>query len=89
MPRPNCVINLRAREPQRELIDRAAEVQGKNRTEFMLNAAVDRANDVLSSRQVFHVDEETFLRFVAALDAPIEPNPRLERLLATPAPWER
>lgn len=89
MPRPNCVINLRAREPQRELIDRAAAVEGKNRTEFMLNAAIDRANDVLLSQRLFYVDEDTFRRFVAALDAPVGPNPRLERLLATPAPWER
>ena len=34
-------INLRARAEQRELIDQAAELLGKNRSDFMLDAACD------------------------------------------------
>ena len=33
------VINLRASVAQRALIDKAAQVQGKSRTDFMLDAA--------------------------------------------------
>ena len=32
-------INIRARNAQRDLIDRAAEAIGKNRSDFMLEAA--------------------------------------------------
>ncbi|MHB8355888.1 MAG: type II toxin -antitoxin system TacA 1-like antitoxin, partial [Vulcanimicrobiaceae bacterium] len=35
----STVINLRADERRRALIDRAAEATGKNRSEFMLEAA--------------------------------------------------
>src|SRR5262245_907393 len=41
------VINLRADEPRRALIDRAAEAVGKNRSEFMLDAATREATAVL------------------------------------------
>jgi hypothetical protein len=43
----NAVIDFRAQTSQRELIDRAAAVQGKKRTEFMLEAACAKATEVL------------------------------------------
>jgi uncharacterized protein (DUF1778 family) len=83
------VINLRTDEARRALIDRAAEALGKDRTEFMLDAATREAQSVLLDRQLFHLDEATFRRFAKALDAPPSANPRLRKLLATRAPWER
>ena len=41
-PLPRDVhINLRARVAQRELIDQAAQASGRNRSDFMLEAAVE------------------------------------------------
>jgi uncharacterized protein (DUF1778 family) len=85
----STVINLRADEPRRNLIDRAAEALGKNRSEFMLEAAAREATAVLLDRRLFQLDARDFRRFVAALDAPPSDNPRLRRLLARRAPWER
>ena len=82
-------INLRADERTRSLIDRAAETAGKNRSEFMLDAARREATLVLLDQRLFMLDEETFNRFTAALDKSPAANPRLRRLLATKAPWER
>jgi uncharacterized protein (DUF1778 family) len=82
-------LNLRTDATSRDLIDRAAEALGKNRSEFMLEAARREATAVLLDRRLFLVDDRAFRRFTAALDAPPAENPRLRRLLRTPAPWER
>jgi uncharacterized protein (DUF1778 family) len=85
----STVINLRADEPRRALIDRAAEAVGKNRSEFMLDAATREATTVLLDRRFFQLDARAFKRFAAALDAAPSDNPRLRKLLAKKAPWER
>jgi len=85
----STVINLRAEEPQRRLIDRAAEAVGKNRSEFILDAATREATTVLLDRRFFQLDARALKRFTAALDAPPSDNPRLRKLLAKKASWER
>jgi uncharacterized protein (DUF1778 family) len=82
-------INLRVSRSQKALIDRAAEAQGRNRSDFMLDAACREAESVLLDRRYFHLDDDAFRRFTAMLDAPSKSNPRLTRLLRTKAPWER
>ena len=82
-------INLRTDATSRDLIDRAAEALGKNRSEFMLAAARREATAVLLDRRLFQLDDSAYRRFTAALDAPPAENPRLRRLLRTRAPWER
>ena len=37
----DAAINLRARPEQRDIIDQAAKLLGKNRSDFMLEAACD------------------------------------------------
>lgn len=83
------VINLRAPATQRALIDQAAQVQGKTRTDFMLEAAYEKAQQVLLDRTVFALDARTFKRFVEILDAPVKSKKALDRLLTKRAPWER
>jgi uncharacterized protein (DUF1778 family) len=83
------VINLRTDEARRALIDRAAEALGKDRTEFMLDAATREAESVLLDRRFFQLDDAAFQRFTEILDAPPTANPRLRKLLANRAPWER
>jgi uncharacterized protein (DUF1778 family) len=82
------VINLRTSEAQCALIDRAAEASGKDRTEFMLEAATREARSVLLDRCFFQLTDNAFRRFADALDAPPAANPRLRKLLARRAPWE-
>ena len=81
-------INLRADEVKRSLIDRAAERLGKNRSEFMLEAACREATSVLLDQRFFLLDEKTYKRFTAALDKPPAENSRLRRLLVTKTAWE-
>ncbi len=82
-------INLRASGKQRSLIDRAAEALGRNRSDFMLEAACREAESVLLDRRYFALGAEAFKEFTEALDSPPASNPRLRRLLTEKAPWER
>jgi len=83
------VINLRTSEARRALIDRAAEALGKDRTEFMLEAATREAKAVLLERRFFQLGESAFKRFAEALDMPPADNPRLRKLFARRTPWKR
>ena len=83
----DAAINLRALPEQRDLIDQAAELMGKNRSDFMLEAACDKARSVVLDQVFFSLDEDRLQQFNAMLDAPPAPNPGLERLLAVKAPW--
>ncbi|MBQ6656546.1 MAG: DUF1778 domain-containing protein [Ottowia sp.] len=85
----DAAINLRALPEQRALIDSAASVLGKNRSDFMLEAACERAKAVLLEQTFFSLDAARFEQFIAMLDAPDEPNPGLERLRAVKAPWDK
>ena len=80
-------INLRALPEQRDLIDYAANLLGKNRSDFMLEAASERAKSVVLDQVFFRLDEDRFQQFTALLDAPQSTNPGLERLMAVKAPW--
>jgi uncharacterized protein (DUF1778 family) len=82
-------INLRATKVKRALIDRAAERLGKNRSEFMLEAACREATAVLLDQRLFLLDDKAYKQFMAALDQPPTENRRLRRLLLTKAAWER
>ena len=85
----DVTINLRADRTKRALIDRAAEKAGKNRSEFMLEAACRQATEVLLDQRLFMIDEKAYKRFTDALDAPPTENKRLKRLLVSKARWER
>jgi len=82
-------IHLRARETDRALIDRAAELVGANRSQFMLASALKEAKSVLLDQTTIIADAEAFRQILERLDA--EPTPDeaagIKRLLAAKAPW--
>jgi len=82
-------LNLRIKPELRSLIDRAAELAGKNRTDFVLEAARRAAEDALLDRTLFSVSPEAYAEFVKRLDAPPRPNERLRRTMKVKARWER
>jgi len=82
----DVTINLRANQRQLVLIDQAAEMLGKNRSAFMLEAACRAAETVVLDRRVFLLDENAYKRFTAALDKSPSDNSKLRRLLASQAP---
>ena len=82
-----AAINLRALPEQRDLIDQAATLLGKNRSDFMLEAACERAQAVLLDQLFFALNSDKFQQFTAMLDAPLGENTGLARLKEVKAPW--
>ena len=82
-------LNIRIKPEVRGLIDRAAALTGKNRTDFVLDAAQHAAQDALLDRTVFVLSSKAYAEFLARLDAPPQPSDRLRRSLNTPAPWKK
>lgn len=81
-------LNMRIKPATRSLIDRAAELLGKTRTDFMLEASEQRAEEVLLDRIIFTVSPEDYAEYLARLDAPALPNARLEKTMTAKAPWD-
>ncbi len=81
-------LNMRIKPVDRCLIDYAAGLVGKNRTDFVLDAARQAAQNTLLDRSIIPISGESFAAFKALLDAPPQPNARLRKSLQTPAVWE-
>lgn len=82
-------INLRALPSQKDLIDRAALLLNKSRSDFMLEVACKEAEHVLLDQRLFFTDNETYKAFISALDAPLDENLGLKALLRNTAPWDK
>lgn len=82
-------LNLRIKPEVRGLIDRAAKARGKNRTDFILDAARAAAEEALLDRSLMVVSEDAYAEFVDRLDQAPAPNPRLKKTFQTPAPWDQ
>jgi uncharacterized protein (DUF1778 family) len=80
-------LNLRIKSTERDLIDRAAKVRGKNRTDFVLDAARAAAEETLLEQRIIMVDPEAYQEFLARLDQAPESNAALRKTMQTIAPW--
>ena len=81
-------LTVRIKPSVRDRIDRAAKALGMSRSEFMADAALRRAADVLGDRVPIIASPEAYAQFLARLDAPPAPNERLQRTMRTKAPWD-
>ena len=80
-------VNLRVREEIRDLIDQAARIQGRSRSDFMIDAARRAAEETLLDQTLVRVDQETYAHFLDVLDHP-PAGEGYERLMAAPSPWK-
>ena len=90
MPSPSRSekLDLRLTPEAKRRITAAAEAQQRTVSEFVLQSALDRADEALADRRVFRLDAEQWEKFLAALDAPPRPNARMKRLLSEPSVFE-
>lgn len=82
-------INLRIDADARKLIDDAAALVGKTRTEFMIESATQQATDVLLDQRLFVLDPGKHDAFMRALDDPPPPGPKLRTLMRRKPAWAR
>jgi len=78
-------VNLRIREDVRTLIDRAAKIRGKTRSDF-IDAAYRAAEDTLLDQTLVKVDTESYQHYLAILDQPPS-GEGFARLMTVPKPW--
>ena len=81
-------ISMRLPEADIAMIDRAAGLRGRSRTDFVREAAVRAAEDVLMENRLLRMGPEGFAEFIAALSAPSAPVPEMVELAKRSAPWE-
>jgi len=85
----NTAINLRAYPRQRDLIDQACALSGKNRSDFMLEASCREAENILLEQRLFMLDTVDYEAFEAALELPAQENATLQQLMSKQSPWEK
>jgi uncharacterized protein (DUF1778 family) len=81
-------IDLRTTTRVKRILQEAAAARNKTMTEFVLDVAVTEAAEVLADQRLFLLDDDQWEAFLAALDAPTKPRPRLESLLREPSVLE-
>jgi len=74
-------IDLRVSRSAKTLLQRAAAARQKSVTEFVLESGLAAAAEALADRRHFAVDSAQWNAFVAMLDGPPTPKPRLRKLL--------
>jgi uncharacterized protein (DUF1778 family) len=73
-------IDIRLTTAAKQALRAAAEASHKTVSDFVLESALSKADEVLAERRVFKLGAEDWAAFQAAFDAPPEPTPRLARL---------
>jgi uncharacterized protein (DUF1778 family) len=80
------VVNLRIDEVRRNFIDEAAKLQGKSRTEFMIEAAYKEAEQTILDQKIYILDEVD-CEYLSRTDH--KPDPKLVKLFKSKSPWEQ
>lgn len=80
------VINLRIDETRRNLIDEAARLQGKSRTEFMIETSYKEAQRTILDQTIYILDEAD-CEYLSRTDH--KADPKLVKLFRNKSPWEK
>lgn len=81
-------ISMRLPESDVAMIDRAATLRGRSRTDFVRDAAVRAAEEVVMENRLVRMSPEGFADFMDVLSRPAAPVPEMVDLAKRPAPWE-
>lgn len=81
-------LSMRLPDTDIAIIDRAARLRGRSRTDFVRDAAVRAAEDVLMETVPIRMSAEGFDAFMAAVSGPATPVPEMVDLFRRAAPWE-
>ena len=74
MPAP---ISMRLPEDDLAIIDQAAQLRGRSRTDFMREAALEAAELVLMEQSTIRMSAEDFAKFEALIAGPGAPVPEM------------
>ena len=77
-------IDVRASTAVKQLLQEAARACHKNVSEFLLDAGVTAAAQMLADRRRFELDDAQWQAFQELLDRPVQSKQRLKTLLREP-----
>ncbi len=81
-------LSMRLPRADIAIIDRAAALRGRSRTDFVRDAAVRAAEDVLMETLPIRMSPTAFTAFLAALSGPAAPAAEMVEIFRRAAPWE-
>jgi uncharacterized protein (DUF1778 family) len=81
-------LSMRLSQADIAIIDRAGSLRRCSRAEFVREAAVRAAEDVLMETAPGRMSATGFKAFMAALSGPATPAPEMVDLFRRAAPWE-
>jgi uncharacterized protein (DUF1778 family) len=81
-------LSMRLPEADIAIIDRAATLRGRSRTDFVREAAVRAAEDVLMETAPIRMSTAGFKAFLDTLSRPAAPVPEMVELFQRNSPWE-
>src|SRR5882672_1456667 len=81
-------LSMRLPEVDIAMIDRAADLRGRSRTDFVRDAAVRAAEEIIMENALIRMSPKGFTAFMSAIAAPGAAVPELVELLKRKAPWE-
>lgn len=82
-------LSMRLPDADIAIIDRAATLRGRSRTDFVRDAAVRAAEDILMETAPIRMSADGFRSFLKVLSAPPSPVPEMVEVLKRAAPWEK
>lgn len=74
-------LEVRLTPKAKTMLKKAADVEDKTVSAYVLEKSLEAAAETLADRREFRLGAKQYDAFVAALDAPSKPRPRLEQLL--------
>ena len=81
-------LSMRLPKADIAIIDRAARLRGRSRTDFVRDAAVRAAEEVLMENTLIWMSPDGFDDFVRILSEPAKPVPEMVEHLRRRAPWD-
>jgi len=82
-------LSMRLPDADLAIIDRAAQLRGRSRTDFVRDAAVRAAEDALMEVGLMRMSHDGFVDFMTALSAPAVSVSPMVDVLRRPAPWDQ
>ncbi len=82
-------LDLRLTPQAKQKLFAAAKAQERSVSDFVLQSALERAEEALAEQRSFIMSTEKWEAFQAALDAPPRDLPRMRRLLNEPSIFEK
>lgn len=77
-------LDLRLSSTDKRRLEAAAAASSRSVSDFVRESALSHADEMLADRRTFVLSKAKWSEFLAALDTPTRPLPRMQRLLTEP-----